>query len=120
MSIRVTHNIDDLANDCAGIPGKLLTEAPRVVSRSAREGNALARGYARSSAGPHGKNYFKRMTAELIGPLSAEYGPEGIPKTDFVGVGFRSGVNLDLPRSADVIGPKFADAAGDMLGGLFW
>lgn len=120
MSIRVTHTLDDLANDCAAIPVKLVTEAPRVVSRSAREGNALARSYARASAGKHGTNYHKRLTAEMIGPLSAEYGPEGIPKSDFVGVGFRSGVNLDLPRSADVIGPKFADAAGDTLGGLFW
>lgn len=120
MSIRVRHTLDDLAADMAQVPVKLAVEAPRVVGRAAREGNAIARGFARSGAGKHGKSYYKRLTSEMTGPLSAEYGPEGIPKSDFVGIGFRSGVNLDLPRSADIEGPKFADAAGDMLEGLFW
>lgn len=120
-SIRVTHDIDDLASDLAAIPVKFAKQAPRVIKKDAHEGNMLARKLARANAGPHGKNYYKRLTSELTGPLTAEYGPEGDPKTDFVGVGFRnSGPNMDLPNSADFIGPKFAYHVGVLADGLFW
>lgn len=120
MRVRVIHGIDDLASDMRAIPVKFARKAPGVVRRNAREGNKIAQRLAKSKAGPHGKNYWKRLSAEMTGPLSAEYGPEGDPKTEFVGVGFRSGVNLDLPNSADIIGPKFADDVLDTADGLFW
>lgn len=119
-SIRVTHGIDDLASDLAAIPVKAAVEFPKVVRRNAVAGNEIAQRLAREKAGPHGKNYWKRLTSEMTGPLSAEYGPEGTPKTNFIGVGFRSGVNLDLPNSADIIAPQFADDVGDTAAGLFW
>lgn len=120
MRVRVQHGIDDLASDLAAIPVKFAKKAPGVVARNAREGNKIAQRLARSKAGPHGKNYYKRLTSEMTGPLTAEYGPEGDPKTEFVGVGFRSGENLDLPNSADLIGPKFAADVLDTADGLFW
>lgn len=120
MRIIVVHGLDDLASDMRRIPVKAQRGMAKVVRTNAKEGNMLARRMARAKAGKHGKNYFKRLTAEMVTPLSWEYGPEGDPKSDFVGVGFRHGVNLDLPNSADVIGPKFADDVGDMADGLFW
>lgn len=119
-SVRVTHGIDDLASDMAAIPVAFARKAPGVVLRNAREGNKIAQRLAKSKAGPHGKNYYKRLSAERTGPLSAEYGPTGDPKTEFVGVGFRSGENLDLPNSADLIAPKFANDVLDTADGLFW
>lgn len=120
MSIRVTHDIHDLSDDLAGLPVKLGRALPPVVKRNAHEGNRTARKFARTKAGPHGKNYYKRLTVEMTGPYSAEYGPEGDPKTEFVGAGWRHGVNLDLPNSADLIGPKLASDVGDVLDRLFW
>lgn len=121
MRVIVTHDIDDLANDLAGIPTKVARQAPGIVRRHVREGTALARSYARAASGPHGKNYYKRITGEMIGPTSGEYGPTGVVAGNAVGGGWRNGPgNTDLPRSADIIGPKFADAIGDMVDGLFW
>ena len=49
-----------------------------------------------------------------------EYGPTGSPKSEFVGVGFRHGLNTDLPRSSDIVGPKMANAVQDLPGRWFW
>lgn len=119
--IRVVHGIDDLYSDLAAIPVKLHRQAPRLVKKNAELGERTAKRFARQFAGPHGKNYYKRISSEMLSPFAAEWGPEGEPKTDFVGVGFRNGgPNMDLPNSADIVGPKFADDIGDLVGGLFW
>lgn len=100
------------------------TAMPRmaqVVRDHAEEGNKLARAFAKASAGPHGKSYYKRISAEAITPLEWEYGPSEVDGRQYVGAGYRnSAPNTDLPKSADLIGPKFADAVGDMADGLFW
>lgn len=119
--VRVAHDIDDLANDLAAISLKVEKALPGVVSRNIREGNAIARGIARAEAGPHGKNYYKRLTAEMTGPLTGEYGPEGDVAGNAVGAGWRNGPpNTDLPKSLDIQGPKFAKDVGNVLDGLFW
>lgn len=118
MRIVVHHTIADLAGDLAGIPVAFARKAPGVVRRNVNEGNRLAQQFARDKAGPHGKNYWKRLSSEMTGPLSGEYGPHdgGTP----VGAGYRHGDgNLDLPNSADIIGPKFAKAVGDLAESLF-
>ena len=121
MRIVVRENtIGDLADDLAGIPENLAFRLPLVVRRNINEGNRIAKRLARAKAGPHGTNYYKRLTAEMTGTLEGEYGPEGDPKTEFVGVGFRHGINTDLPQSADEIGPKFAKDVGDEIDGAFW
>lgn len=117
-SIRVIHSTDDLASDLAGIPVAFARKAPGVVRKNVRAGNKLAQGFAKAKSGPHGKAYWKRLSAEMTGPLTGEYGPHdgGAP----VGAGYRhGGGNLDLPNSADIIVPKFADAVGDLAGDLF-
>ena len=120
MRVVVINDLSDLAGDMAAIPVEFNARAGSVVRRYANEGNREAKRIAQAKAGPHGKAYYKRLTAELTGPLTAEYGPEGEPKTNFVGVGFRHGRNTDLPQSADLIAPRFADGVLTMADGLFW
>lgn len=116
--IRVIHGIDDLASDLAAIPVKFAKKAPGIVKRNAVAGNKIAQGFAKERSGRHGKSYYKRLSAEMTGPLTAEYGPHdgGTP----VGGGWRNDVNLDLPNSADIIGPRFASDVIDTADGLFW
>jgi hypothetical protein len=118
-TVRVFHGIDDLRSDLAGIPPRMVREGTKIVRKNTREGRDQARVYARGLSGPHGKSYWKRITDEMIGPLEGEYGPHGggLP----VGGGWRHGApNTEMARSADVIGPQFADDVGDMVDGLFW
>ncbi|GHJ59135.1 hypothetical protein NOK12_16530 [Nocardioides sp. OK12] len=120
MRVRVHNHLDDLTADLHKIPANMVRNGSAVVQRSTREGNALARSIARSKSGKHGKNAYKRLTAEMIDPLTGEYGWTG-DASRIVGAGWRSGPpNTDLEKSLDVVGPKFAKAAGDMLSDLFW
>jgi hypothetical protein len=119
MRVHVEHTLGDLVRDLAAIKPKFDTQAPAVVERNAKKGNSIAQRIARERSGRHGSNYYKRLSAEVTGPLTAEYGPHdgGTP----VGAGFRhGGVNMDLPNSADIIGPEFADQVGDLAERLFW
>lgn len=121
MKINVTTTTKILERDCRDIAVKGTARLARVVRRNTEQGNRLAQRFARESAGPHGKFYFKRITAEMTGPLSGEYGPEGDVVGNAVGGGWRNGPpNTDLPRSADIQGPKFADEVGDTFGKMFW
>lgn len=121
MQIRVRdNNTGDLADDLAGIAARAPGDMSVVVRKNINAGNVIARRFARAKAGIHGKNYYKRLSAEMTGLLRGEYGPTGIPKSDFVGVGFRHGVNLDLPNSADIIAPKFARDVSHLADRWFW
>lgn len=120
MRIRVEHSIGDLADDYAKVPVRAVREMVAVTRRNVRQGNTLARRLARASSGRHGKNYYKRITGEMTGPFEGEYGPTGAVEGRAVGAGWRNGPgNTDLPRSADIQGPKFAKDAGNILDGLF-
>ena len=121
MRVRVTHTIDDLADDLRAIAVKTPAAASRIVKKNVEQGNVIARGFARASSGLHGKNYYKRLTAEMTGPLQGEYGPHGDVVGNAVGAGWRNGPpNTDLEKSQDVIGPRFAKDAGDLLDKAFW
>lgn len=113
--IRVVKNtIGDLVKALEGVPRKLDVTLPRVVNRNVKEGTRLSRQIAREKAGPHGTNYYKRISGEMTGPLSGEYGPTGEVEGNAVGAGYRHGAgNTDLAESLDVIGPKFAKDALD-------
>lgn len=101
MRVRVVHSIDRLAQQQAQRPVRLAAEAPRIVKDNADFGRDLARALARERAGRHGSAYWKRINSEMTGSLEAEFGPDGTPKSEFVGVGFRHGRNTDLPKAAD-------------------
>lgn len=121
MRITVRHTIDDLANDLVDIAARAEVGMMGVVRDAAINGNRVAQGIAKGLAGAHGSAYYKRLTAEARGPLKWEYGPEGIPKSDFVGVGFRNGPgNQDLPKSADIAGADLLDKTDRLVQRLFW
>lgn len=119
-SIRVTGGVGDLARDQA----RAAAQAPRklrgAVRRTERYTTSLVRSIARAKSGPHGKAYYKRIGGEMIGPLSAEIGPEGIPKSEFVGAGFRHGENRDLDQARKPAGERLAEEARKALGELPW
>lgn len=123
MRVRVQHTIGDLARDAARVATKAKPKMAKVVRRNAEQGNRLGADIARKSAGAHGKHYPGAFSAEAITPLVWEYGPDaGMPQG---GMSFEFGSrnqppHLDLAKSLDVQGPKFADDAGDVLDGLFW
>lgn len=121
MSIRVVHDLDDLERDLRALPVTFAREAPQIVRRNVNEGNRLARQFARERSGPHGSNYYKRISGEMTGVLKGEYGPSAVVGEQYVGAGYRhEAPNMDLPDSADIIGPKFAGDVRDMLDGMFW
>lgn len=120
-SIRVEHSIGDLASDMAKIPVKAARDMTRIVRSNTKAGEKLGRAFARSGAGIHGKNYYKRYGWEMIDPLTGEYGPHGNVRNNAVGAGWRNGPpNTDLPRSADIIGPKMGDDVQDASARWFW
>jgi hypothetical protein len=119
-SIRVVSTFDDLYDDLRSNATRADKDLSKVVRKNVREGTAQAKTFARALAGVHGKAYYKRISGEMTGPLSGEFGPTGTPKTEFVGVGFRHGHNLDLPRTADIIGPQMAGDVDDAVDKWFW
>lgn len=126
MRVTARHSLGDLTRDIEEIAVETRPAMRVVVRDGLKVGTSLARDNAKLSAGPHGKNYYKRISSDmnrgggLFGnTISGEYGPTGIPKTDFVGVGFRHGHNTDLARSADIVGPAFLRSTDDAVGALF-
>lgn len=120
MRINVRHGIADLAADLSDIAVRVRPDMREVVNESRVEAERLMKEFARERSGPHGKAYFKRISSEMTGPLTAEIGPSGVPKSEFVGAGFRHGVNTDSARTADVIGPEMARKVGRKIDGWFW
>lgn len=119
--IRVTHSIGGLARTQV----RNGTQAPKkfsaAVRRSERYTTGLVRSIARAKSGLHGKTYYKRVTGEMLGPLTAEVGPAGIPKSEFVGAGYRNGGgNSDLDQARGPAGDRLAEEARRALGQLPW
>lgn len=119
-TVHVVHTIGDLYDDLRAIAVRADKDLSKVVRKNVREGTAQAKTFARAGAGLPGKAYYKRISGEMTGPLSGEFGPTGSPKTEFLGVGFRHAGNLDLPRTADIIGPQMAGDVDDAVDGWFW
>jgi hypothetical protein len=121
MGIHLRRNtLGDLAGDLRTASVQSQRKLREVVKRNVREGREQARANARRSSGPHGKNYYKRITSEMTGLLSGEFGPHGIVENNAVGAGWRNAHNTDLARAADVIGIQLAGDVDDVLDELFW
>lgn len=131
MRIKVTHDIDDLANDMVAVARNARSDMVKVVRNGIRVGNAVAKDYARVSAGAHGKHYHRAFSAEMHGivsfggtaGISGEYGPD-ISKPQG-GMSFENGSinqkpHRDLAKSADLIGPSFAQEVRQMTAEWFW
>lgn len=109
-----------------GLARKIPADCRRVTLHSAREGNKIAKSFARSSAGRHGKHYPNAFTAEmkvaLLTLFVAEYGPDAAMPQG--GMSFERGSrnqppHLDLAKSSDLAGPAFAQEVRDMAKGWF-
>lgn len=128
--IRERDTLDTLQADLLGIAAKAPGAMRSCVRDGIRAGNVLAQDYARISAGKHGRLYPRAFSSEMRGTLvgfgatvvSGEYGPD-IAKPQG-GMSFERGSrnqkpHLDLARSADRIGPTFANEAGRVADDLF-
>lgn len=131
MRVRVVHGIDDLASDLRGIAVGARRDMVKVVRKGINVGATVARDNARRSAGAHGKHYPRSITSEMRGivefggsaGISGEYGPDiSLQQGDmsFEGGSRNQPPHLDLARSADLIGPAFAQEVGRTVDGWFW
>lgn len=119
--IVVTGDLEDLQRDLARGATAVRRKGRGIVSKQVRAGTSLAKRFARQKSGPHGVNYYKRISGEMTGQLEGEFGPAGVPKTDFVGAGYRNGPgNTDLARAADIVAPALHRAVRNMLDDVFW
>lgn len=123
MRIRVTHGLAGLERDCRKVAVTANRRMAKVVRTNAEQGNRLAKGIARKSAGAHGRHYPNAFTAEARSPLVWEYGPDASKPQG--GMSFEFGSrnqppHLDLAKSADIQGPRFARDASNIFDGLFW
>lgn len=123
MVIKVTHHIDDLASDLRTIAVEVTPTMAKTLRAEARLGNELAKGFAKVSAGRHGKLYPNAFSAEARGPLSWEYGPDSAKPQG--GMSFEHGSrnqppHLDLAKSADIIATRLGEAVLNDVDDLFW
>lgn len=117
----VFHTMHDMADDLGDLPTRVDAGLARVVKRNTEQGNKVAQGIARAAAGPHGTNYWKRLSSEMHGPFEGEYGPTGDVVGNAVGAGWRNGVvNTDLDKSLDIQAPKFRADVRDVTKEIFW
>lgn len=128
--ILVIGGVGDLARDMKAIIPKAKKDMRDTVRDGIKAGNSLARDFARQSQGAHGKHYANSMTAELYGgrglfgnTFAGEYGPDIAKKQG--GMSFEGGSrnqkpHLDLARSADIIGPSFAQEVRHLPARWFW
>jgi hypothetical protein len=122
-SIRVTHSIGDLASDLRTIAVEAKPTMARTIADEARLGNELAKGFARKSAGAHGKHYPNAFSVERTGLLQYEYGPDSAMPQG--GMSFEFGSrnqkpHLDLWKSVDIIHTRFGEAVLSNVDSLFW
>lgn len=124
--VTIHHTINLLERDARKIPAKAAKGFAQATRDTAREGNLIAKGFARESAGAHGKHYHRAFTAEKTGrsPYQWEYGPDAARPQG--GMSFETGSrnqppHLDLARSQDVIAGRVLPAkVRAVLDGLFW
>lgn len=131
MQIKVEHHIGDLFDDMVRIAKQAGPDMKAVVREAAKVGNDVAKENAKRSSGKHGKLYPRAFTWEMrpafhgfgASVYSAEYGPD-IARPQG-GMSFEYGSrnqkpHLDLARSADLIGPSFAQEVGQLPDKWFW
>jgi len=131
VRVKVEDTIGDLAKDLAAIPRKVPADCRRVVREGVRAGNMLAKGYAKDTSGTHAKLYpgtFTTQTSSFSGfgasVYSGEYGPESRGQGNLASIlenGSRNNKpHLNLARSADIIGPSFAQEVRALPDKWFW
>lgn len=126
MRIRVINHLDDLADDTRHVAVTARRDMVATVRRNLRLGNKTAKGYARESAGAHGKHYHKAFSTEMHGlgsGISGEYGPDAAKPQG--NMSFESGSrnqppHNDLAKSHDQVAPLFHADVGRLPERWFW
>lgn len=120
IQVRGIEGIADLADDLQTIPATMRLRARAIVASNIEQGAIRTQGIARKAAGPHGKDYWKRIGSDMTGPLSGEFGPSAVQGTRFTGVSGSEGAMRDLEKAAAQQAPRFARDVERMVAGLFW
>jgi hypothetical protein len=131
MKIRVDHDIDDLANDLAGIVPRAIRDLRSTVRQAAIVGNTVAKDNARRTAGKHAKLYPRTFSWEMAtfygfggGEIVAEYGPEAHGQgllASYLEHGTRNNPpHNDLAKSADLMGPALQGEVRRLPDRWFW
>ena len=131
MRIFEYDRIDLLERDLKGIVRQVPKDCRRVVREGVRAGNMLAKDYAKVTSREHAKLYpgtFTTQTSSFSGfgasVYSGEYGPESRGQGNLASIlenGSRNNpAHLNLARSADIIGPSFAQEVRALPDGWFW
>ena len=134
--IRVTHGLDDLEADMRYIARTAPKDCRDTVRDGIRAGNELAKDSAKRNNGPPHKSaswkYPGTFSAEMhVGAglfgntYSGEYGPRHEGQGMLAPIlenGSRKGnaAQLNLAKSADVIGPAFAQEVRRLVDRWFW
>ena len=133
-SVRVTHTIDDLGDDLVNIARTSRGDMRDTVQDGVKAGREVAQGYARTNnpAGSHARKYPSHFASEmhsgsgLFGnTISGEYGPnprgQGLLSL-ILENGSRNGnrPQLNMARSADIIGPSVAAEVRALADRWFW
>jgi hypothetical protein len=128
-SARMTSH-STLAADMADIPPRAKVDMRDTVREGVKVGNTVAKDFARVSSGQTGKLYPRSFSSQmnrgggLFGNvISGEYGP--VSASPQGGMSFEFGSrnqkpHLDLNRSADLIGPSFAQEVSRLPDKWFW
>jgi hypothetical protein len=116
ISVRRSGNaISETARDLEAASVTIRTEGSAIVHRNGERLDRVTKAISRSKAGPHGRNFANRISAEMIAPLAVEVGPSPLQGTRYVGVGGSAGVERDLTEALAKVLPKFEDDAGDLM-----
>lgn len=112
-----TREVKQLARDLQNAKMRVQTGARRELRKGAQSLERRWRSNARRSAGSHGKHYPDAITAEQVGPLAFEVGPESARPQG--GMSFEYGSrnqppHLDGNRAADVVFPRVARNMADV------
>lgn len=128
MSITINGNLDNLERDMRSIPITATRDMVKTVRDGIKVGRTVARDNAKRTARSHGKHYPNAITSEMTsvspgGSISGEYGPDSARPQG--GMSFEFGSrnqppHLDLAKSADLIGPAFAQEVSRLPSGWFW
>lgn len=127
--LRVVHTIGDLSRDMYRVPAKVQRGVAKVTRARAKEGAKVAAWFAYYTANRHnpgrghGKHYWRSITAEMLSPTSAEWGPDAAKMQG--DMSFEEGsrnqpAHWDIRRSADLVVPKWFDDIGKVVDGAFW
>lgn len=122
MKVTVRHTVDSLASDLADVPREALVGMAKIVREHADDGRDRAKGFARRSAGAHGKHYPNAITSEATGLLEAEFGPDAARPQG--GMSFERGSRNqpphgDLAQAADIVIETMAADVRKLLTRLF-